>query len=46
MQFNYGIAYSAVFIGYGIISLIGLAIVLFLTGPLVRNIELQDYADK
>ena len=46
VQFNYGIAYSAVFIGYGIISLIGLAIVLFLTGPLVRNIELQDYADK
>jgi ACS family hexuronate transporter-like MFS transporter len=46
VHYNYTIAYSAVFIGYGIITLIGLAIVLFLTGPLVKNQELQDYVDK
>ncbi|MGA2406359.1 MAG: MFS transporter [Bacteroidales bacterium] len=45
-HFNYTKAYSAVFIGYGIITLIGLAIVLFSTGPLVRDKELQDYVDQ
>ena len=45
-QFNYSIAYRTVFIGYGIIALIGLAIMLFMTGPLVRNKELQDYVDQ
>jgi MFS transporter, ACS family, hexuronate transporter len=45
-HFNYTIAYSVVFIGYGIIALTGLAIVLFLTGPLIRDKELQGYADK
>ncbi|MBN1183985.1 MAG: MFS transporter [Bacteroidales bacterium] len=44
-QFNYTIAYSAVFIGYGIIALIGLSIILFRTGPLLRNLELQEYVD-
>ena len=44
-HFNYTFAYGAVFIGYGSIALIGLAIVLFMTGPLVRNEELQAYAD-
>ena len=44
-HFNYTFAYGAVFIGYGIIALVGLAIVLFMTGPLVRNEELQAYAD-
>jgi ACS family hexuronate transporter-like MFS transporter len=42
-HFDYTIAYNAVFIGYGLIALIGLAIVLFLTGPLVQNKDLQDY---
>lgn len=46
VQFNYTIAYSAVFVGYGFMALIGLAIILFLTGPLVRNKELQEYVDK
>jgi ACS family hexuronate transporter-like MFS transporter len=46
VNYNYTIAYSAVFIGYGIIALIGLAIVLFLMGPLVKNQELQDFVDK
>ncbi|MFA5817973.1 MAG: MFS transporter [Bacteroidales bacterium] len=45
-QFNYSIAYSAVFVGYGFMALIGLAIVLFLTGPIVRNKELQEYVDQ
>jgi len=44
-QFNYTFAYSAVFIGYGIIALIGLSIILFRTGPLLRNSELQEYVD-
>lgn len=45
-QFNYSIAYSAVFVGYGFMALIGLAIVLFMTGPLVRDKDLQAYVDK
>ena len=44
-SYNYTVAYTSVFIGYGVIALIGLAIVLFLTGPIVRNKELQDYVD-
>lgn len=44
-HFDHTIAYSAVFIGYGFMALIGLAIVLFLMGPLVRNEELQAYVD-
>jgi ACS family hexuronate transporter-like MFS transporter len=44
-HFDYTMAYNAVFIGYGLIALIGLAIVLFLTGPLVQNKDLQDYVD-
>jgi len=42
-HFDYTIAYNAVFLGYGLIALIGLAVVLFLTGPLVQNKELHDY---
>lgn len=45
-QFNYSIAYSAVFVGYGFMALIGLAIVLFMTGPLVRDKKLQAYVDQ
>jgi ACS family hexuronate transporter-like MFS transporter len=44
-HFNYPIAYNAVFIGYGLMALIGLAIVLFLTGPLECNSDLQAYVD-
>jgi ACS family hexuronate transporter-like MFS transporter len=46
VHFDYARAYNSVFIGYGIMSLIGLAIVFFLTGPFVRNEELQDYVDR
>jgi ACS family hexuronate transporter-like MFS transporter len=45
-HFNYAIAYNVVFIGYGLISLIGLAIVLFFTGPLISDKELQDWVDQ
>jgi ACS family hexuronate transporter-like MFS transporter len=45
-HFDYTIAYNAVFIGYGLMALLGLAIVLFLTGPLVHNRDLQAYVDK
>ncbi len=45
-HYNYTIAYSAVFIGYGVIALIGLSIILFMTGPLVQNRELQQIADQ
>jgi ACS family hexuronate transporter-like MFS transporter len=45
-HFNYARAYNMVFIGYGLISLIGLSIVLFLTGPLVSDKELQVYVDQ
>lgn len=44
-SFDYTFAYSAVFIGYGLMALVGLSIVLFMTGPLVQNKDLQDYAD-
>jgi ACS family hexuronate transporter-like MFS transporter len=46
IHFNYARAYNAVFIGYGLISLIGLAIILFLTGPLVSDKELLAYVDQ
>jgi MFS transporter, ACS family, hexuronate transporter len=42
-QLNYTMAYNAVFVGYGLMSLIGLAIVLFLTGPIAPNKELHEY---
>jgi MFS transporter, ACS family, hexuronate transporter len=45
VKFNYAIAYNFVFIGYGVIALIGVLIMLFMTGPLVRNREFQDYAE-
>ena len=45
-KFNYSIAYNAVFIGYGLIALIGIAILLFMTGPLVRNKKLQEYVEQ
>ena len=46
VHFDYTIAYHSVFIGYGLMALIGLSIVLFFTGPLVPNKDLQAYVDK
>jgi ACS family hexuronate transporter-like MFS transporter len=45
-QYGYHAAYNTVFVGYGIIAAIGVFIVIFMTGPLVRNRELQEYADQ
>lgn len=44
--YNYAVAYNTVFIGYGALALVGLSIVLFLMGPLVRNAELQAYVEE
>ncbi|MEI9943409.1 MAG: MFS transporter [Chitinophagaceae bacterium] len=41
---NYTAAYNYVFVGYGIIALIGVFIILFLMGPLHKNEELHAYA--
>jgi MFS transporter, ACS family, hexuronate transporter len=45
VHFNYTLAYNTVFVGYGLLSLIGLSIVLFFMGPLVQNKEMQDYVE-
>ena len=45
-KFNYSTAYNAVFIGYGLLALIGISILLFMTGPLVRNKKLQEYVEQ
>lgn len=44
LKFGYSIAYNAVFIGYGLLALIGVLIVLFMTGPLIRDKGMQEYA--
>jgi len=44
-RFGYSVAYNSVFLGYGIIALVGVLIVVFLTGPLVRNEELEKYSE-
>jgi ACS family hexuronate transporter-like MFS transporter len=40
-KYSYSIAYNVVFIGYGLMALTGMIILLFMTGPLIRNKELQ-----
>ncbi len=42
---NYTVAYNVVFVGYGILALMGLGIVLFFMGPLHKNAGLQQIAD-
>lgn len=44
--YNYSVAYNAVFVGYGVTALVGLSIVLFVMGPLVKNRTLQEYVEK
>ena len=41
--YNYTLAYHSVFIGYGVMALIGLYIILFRMGPLIEDKELHDY---
>ncbi len=44
-SYNYTIAYNVLFMGFGILSFIGLLVLLFLLGPFTRNKELHDYAE-
>lgn len=44
--YNYTLAYHSVFIGYGVMALIGLYIILFRMGPLVEEKELHDYVTR
>lgn len=43
VNFGYNIAYNTVFIGYGLMALIGLAIVIFLIGPLEPDKKILQY---
>jgi ACS family hexuronate transporter-like MFS transporter len=43
---SYNYAYNLLFIGFGVSCLIGLSIILFLMGPLVKNEKLHDYVSK
>lgn len=45
-SFSYAVAYNVLFVGFGVLALIGLFVLLFLLGPLVKNKELQDYVDE
>lgn len=44
--YDYSVAYNTVFICYGAMALIGLSIILFFMGPLVKNQALQEYVEK
>lgn len=44
-SYNYTIAYNVLFMGFGILSFIGLLVLLFLLGPFIKNKELHDYAE-
>ncbi len=43
-KYGYSAAYNAVFAGYRVIAFAGVLIVIFLTGPLVRNKEFMEYS--
>jgi ACS family hexuronate transporter-like MFS transporter len=43
-SYNYSVAYNSVFIGYGVLALLGLSVVLFLMGPLVKDKNLETLA--
>lgn len=44
--YNYSIAYTTVFVGYGILAFVGVSIVLFLIGPLVKDESLQQFVEQ
>ncbi len=43
---SYAIAYNTVFVGYGIMALVAVAIILFLIGPLQKDPTLQIFASQ
>jgi ACS family hexuronate transporter-like MFS transporter len=45
-SYSSAIAYNVLFVGFGVLAMIGLFILLFLLGPLVKNKALQDYVDE
>lgn len=44
-SYGYAIAYSILFVGFGALAMIGLVILLFFLGPLVKDKALQEYVD-
>lgn len=42
---GYTTAYEYLFVGYGLIAIVGVLIVLFVMGPLQKDEELHRYAD-
>lgn len=42
-SYNYSVAYNTVFIGYGILGMIGLSIIMFFMGPLKKDRHLHDF---
>lgn len=44
-RFGYATAYHSVFAGYGIAALVGLSIVLFIMGPLLKDHSLETYVN-
>ena len=44
-KYSYAVGYNYLFAGYGILAMIGLAIVLFLLGSFHKNEKLQAYVD-
>ena len=45
-SYSSAVAYNVLFVGFGVLAMIGLFILLFLLGPLVKNKELQKYVDE
>ncbi|MBO9683414.1 MAG: MFS transporter [Flavisolibacter sp.] len=43
-SYNYSVAYNSVFIGYGVLALLGLSVILFLMGPLLKDKNLEALA--
>ena len=42
---GYAVAYNILFLGFGVLVVIGIVILLFLSGPFVKNKELQEFSD-
>lgn len=43
---GYAMAYNTVFVGYGLLAIIGVSIVLFVMGPLVKNESLYEFVTR
>lgn len=45
VSYSYAIAYNVLFVGFGVMAMIGLFVLLFFLGPFVQNKELHEYAE-